>query len=312
LRNAFFSMPTRDEAEEIAQRHHDRHGVPGHLLSIDCSHLRWKNCPKQWAGQYKGAKLGGPTIVLEAAVDYDTYFWHAVFGFPGTQNDLIVWDQSPLLKAMENGHFSMFVDPTEEFIIGGQSFDKFWFLVDGIYPEISRFVKTISAPNSKEEEHFIKWQEGVRKDIERAFGIIQSKFRWLVRPIELWDQEGIERVVIGCIMLHNMMVRYRQSQGVREDYINYAIDEATRHQLDVEINHSKVNDSVLIELGLLTAEDGLIASPGGSAGRRIDDDFHFHTISALYNEQTAQLHNTEAHFKLKEAIVRELSSPTAI
>ncbi len=34
-------------------------------LSLDCCHIRWKNCQVAWPGQFEG-KEGEPTIVLEA------------------------------------------------------------------------------------------------------------------------------------------------------------------------------------------------------------------------------------------------------
>ena len=58
--------------------------------------------------------------------------------------------------------------------------------VDGIYPDIVRFVKTLSEPLTNLEKAFAAWQEGARKDIERAFGVLQRKFHFLVNSIELW------------------------------------------------------------------------------------------------------------------------------
>jgi hypothetical protein len=39
-----------------------------------------------------------------------------------------------------------------------------WFLTDGIYPELSWFVKTISEPVNKWEALYSIWQEAKRKD----------------------------------------------------------------------------------------------------------------------------------------------------
>ena len=52
-----------------------------------------------------------------------------------------------------------------------------WFLVDGIYPELARFVKTVSEPMSPATRSYTKWQEGSRKSIERAFGVFGRKFQ---------------------------------------------------------------------------------------------------------------------------------------
>ena len=68
-----------------------------------------------------------------------------------------------------------------------------WFLVDGIYPELARFVKTISEPMSPQARTFAKWQEAARKAIERAFGVFQRKFQIAVRKIEQWYVEDIKK-----------------------------------------------------------------------------------------------------------------------
>ena len=82
-------------------------------------------------------------------------------------------------------------------------------MVDGIYPELARFVKTIEEPSDSKALAFAKWQEASRKDIERAFGVSQPKFHVLVRKIEMWYLGDIACVVNTCIVLHNMMVSHR-------------------------------------------------------------------------------------------------------
>jgi hypothetical protein len=46
----------------------------------------------------RGESMTNPSIVLEAVVDRNLCMWHASFGTPGTQNDIHIWDQLPLLK----------------------------------------------------------------------------------------------------------------------------------------------------------------------------------------------------------------------
>lgn len=88
-------------------------------------------------------------------------------------------------------------------------FQRLWLAVDGIYHELSRFVKTIEEPLDRKSTSYAQWQEGARKDIERAFGVLQRKFQVLVRKIELWYVGDIDAVVNTTIMLHNMMVAQR-------------------------------------------------------------------------------------------------------
>ena len=66
------------------------------------------------------------------------------------------------------------------FMIGEESFDKVFLLVDGIYPKYNRFAKTVSFPITAEEKKYASWlargcQEGHRESlwcVERAVASI--------------------------------------------------------------------------------------------------------------------------------------------
>ena len=105
-----------------------------------------------------------------------------------------------------------------------------YFLVDGIYPKWSVFVSTISEtePHSK-EAYFATCQEAVRKDIERAFGVLVARFEILQKPMLMWSAEKIALVVDACIILHNMIVVERRSEYVSNDYL---VDNLERQQQD--------------------------------------------------------------------------------
>ena len=96
----YLRSPTVRDLELILQENAKR-GFPGMIGSIDCYNWRWKNCPKAWQGSFKGKK--GTSIVLEAAVSYDLWFWHAFFGLPGALNDINVVHRSHLLHSIVSG-----------------------------------------------------------------------------------------------------------------------------------------------------------------------------------------------------------------
>ena len=65
---------------------------------------------------------------------------------------------------------------------------------------------------------FTAWQEACRKDIERAFGVFQSKFQIIARPIHLIKLTRIANKVATCIILHNMCVSDRVMKDPRAYY----------------------------------------------------------------------------------------------
>ena len=195
----FLRPPNSDDLYRLLNRGH-RRGFPGMIGSIDCMHWEWKNCPTGWAGAYSGRK-GRPTIILEAVASYDTHIWHAFFGTPGAQNDLNVLGASNVFERVIGG-----TAPEVRFEVNNKRYTNGYYLADGIYPRWSTFVKPISNPRTEQEKHFCKKQEAYRKDVERCFGILQSRWAILRHGARLFKLEDLKAIMISCIILHNMIV----------------------------------------------------------------------------------------------------------
>ena len=186
------------------------------LGSLDVSHVPWKNCPKMWHGQLRG-KSKRSTVALEAIVDYNLYFWHASFSYPGSLNDLNVLNVSSLVqKFTQNGLLS---DVEDEFVpdnVGKDSFHHLFYLVDGIYPPWARFLKTVQVPLDSKEVTFSKWQEGARKDIERACAQLQGAFPVVHNPMRAMSLKRVSNIVIICIIWHNMRIEEYISTNTKQ------------------------------------------------------------------------------------------------
>lgn len=136
---------TKSDAKRVVKMHKEQHGVDGMVSSLDVMHIPWRNCPMEEKGQHEG-KDGAPTLALEAASDYNLWIWHHFFGTPGACNDINIWERSPLLQSFIDGSFA---ELDFQYFIDGQLFTMLYFLVDGIYPQLARFVQTILVPLTK-------------------------------------------------------------------------------------------------------------------------------------------------------------------
>ncbi|XP_020272553.1 uncharacterized protein LOC109847733 [Asparagus officinalis] len=141
-------------------------GFPGMIGSIDCMHWEWKNCPTAWEGQFTGGDKGTTTIILEAVGN----------------------------------------TPRVNFFVNQRPYNMAYYLADGIYPSYPTFVKSIKLPQSKPDKLFAQYQEGCRKDIERAFGVLQARFKIIREPARMWDIADLAIIMRSCIILHNMIV----------------------------------------------------------------------------------------------------------
>ena len=86
---------------------------------------------------FQGSFLGKEkfaTIVLEAVADNNLWFWHAAFGFAGSCNDINFPDVSPLHTHFSDGsHTKIDFDDS----VGDCKFNKLFYLVDGIYHQLT-------------------------------------------------------------------------------------------------------------------------------------------------------------------------------
>lgn len=196
----YLRPPTSDELEKILQENEAR-GFPGMIGSIDCMHWQWKNCPKGWAGMFINGFKGKPTMILEAVASRDLRIWHAFFGNAGSQNDIQVLNKSPLFIHAIKGEA-----PRVSYTVNGTQYDTGYYLADGIYPEWAAFVKTIRKPQTEKHKLYAQRQEGARKDVECAFGVLQSRFDIVNRPARLWKRNDVVNIMQACVILHNMIV----------------------------------------------------------------------------------------------------------
>jgi hypothetical protein len=184
--------------------------------ALDCAHITVFRLSKRLHGQFKSGRNKWTSRQLEAWSSNDLYIHHAYFGSPGAMNDLNVMHNSPIFDSLTSGNL---VYP--KFTINGHDCHLPYLVVDGIYPPRANMVKTISYPKTDKEKHFAKRQESIRKMIERAFGVLRMKFR-ILQNLCLWDSDAednfkVHNVVLACIILHNMVIRFEGGYNSYED-----------------------------------------------------------------------------------------------
>ena len=195
----YLRSPNEDDTARLLAIGESR-GFPGMLGSIDCMHWRWKNCPSAWQGMYTG-HVHEPTIILEAVADKDLWIWHAFFGMPGSHNDINVLHRSSLFARLAEGQA-----PEVNYTINNNEYTMGYYLADGIYPSWATFVKTIPEPQGNKKKYFAAAQEACRKDVERAFGVLQARFAIVRGPARFWDEDTLGQIMRACVIMHNMIV----------------------------------------------------------------------------------------------------------
>ncbi|XP_021716924.1 uncharacterized protein LOC110684798 [Chenopodium quinoa] len=182
----------------------EERGFPGIIGSVDCMHWEWKNCMTAWKGQYQGRK-GVAILILEAIADRDLWIWLLSSGY-----DLNVLHRSVVFEDVLEGR-----TPPVSFVVNGHQYNKGYYLIDGIYPKWATFVKSVTSPQTQDYKLFAQHQEAARKDVKRAFGVLQSRFAIIRKPSLAWDVQILHKIMLSCIILHNMIV-----EDERDMYLN--------------------------------------------------------------------------------------------
>jgi Plant transposon protein len=311
LRSRFLRAMTRADARRVSDLHYNCYRVEGMIGSFDCMHAYWKNCPMAYWPVYAG-KEGKASLVLEAVADHNLFFWHAAFGFPGTHNDINILDQSPLWKSMLDGSFHRDFD--FHFWINGQRFVNLFLLADGIYLSSGRFCKTFTQPIGEEKKKYAVWQEATRKDIERAFGVLQRKFQIMKKLIEQWFIEDICDMMYTCLILHNWMVTDRVSQNEEEHEDLYeAVDPAAAinqpeddQESDAELDGMWADDAHFerleqrLDAALNHETPAMIAARTRLEARK---KMYKLVLTKKAHYRFARLYDENEHKRLREAII---------
>ncbi|KAD4586592.1 hypothetical protein E3N88_24193 [Mikania micrantha] len=150
--------------------------------------LGMRQLPNSMARSIPTRRPSRQSFMLEAVASQDLWIWHAFFGASGSNNDINVLNQSPIYNDLIEG-----MAPGQLFICNDTTYKYGYYLVDGIYPQWATFVKSFTTRQTEDDRrlYFQNRQEGARKDIERAFGVLKQKWHMIQHPARAWKPSRI-------------------------------------------------------------------------------------------------------------------------
>ncbi|XP_010424794.1 PREDICTED: uncharacterized protein LOC104709959 [Camelina sativa] len=81
------------------------------------------------------------------------------------------------------------IAPKVKFFVNGRAYHMAYYLTDDIYPNWATFIQSIPMPQDPKSSLFATSQEGTRKDVERAFGVLQARFAIVRNPALVHDKK---------------------------------------------------------------------------------------------------------------------------
>ena len=137
-------------------------------------------------------------------------------------------ERSHVFNELAEGHA-----PAVHYSINDHDYTMRYYLTDGIYPKWATFVKTISAPQGQMYKLFAATQETCRKDVKRAFGVLQARFAIVRGLARFFHLETLQKIMKACIILHNMIVEDERDDNEMVDLDYEQIDGVDNPPLQV-------------------------------------------------------------------------------
>ena len=190
-------------------------GFPACIGAIDGSQIKIK-APPQNENIYVGRKTDGHYLNVQFVCDSKLKFLDTVIKWPGSVNDSTIWDMCGLKESLQ------------EFLEAHPRSYKGWLIGDSGYDQRRNLMTPFEEPQNKPEEAYNIAHKKCRCSIERAIGVLKSRFRCLCKQTGgciQFDIDVICQIIASCVVLHNYC---------RDRNIEYPIDENIQRDLQDE------------------------------------------------------------------------------
>nr|GEY74889.1 protein ALP1-like [Tanacetum cinerariifolium] len=107
------------------------------------------------------------------------------------------------------------------YVVNGVEYRNGYYLADGVYPELASFVKSFTVATDPNHMYFKQRQESARKDVERAFGVLQGCWGLIQQPARAYEVNTLRRIMYVGIIMHNMILEDQNMSIVDLNHVYY-------------------------------------------------------------------------------------------
>jgi len=213
FKDVFITLPQPQQLKNMMEVYAAM-GFPGCVGSVDCTHIRWWNCPRKRQNLCRG-KEGFPTLAFQVLVDPSRRIQFVSKSFFGSLNDKNICDVDKFIYNNNGGMLN--ASGTARLLYKDVIYDIFnkdgevitlrggYFISDGGYPLLSIFVNPHCKRHDRAAVIWSEFLESIRKDVECCFGILKSRFRMFMYGVRLHEKIDVEKAFHTACILHNML-----------------------------------------------------------------------------------------------------------
>ncbi|XP_049312592.1 putative nuclease HARBI1 isoform X2 [Bactrocera dorsalis] len=213
-------FPSSTEEENIVRTgFFTKYGIKSTIGAIDCTHVAIiapaSNNIERPLGLYLNRK-GFYSINVEAVCDHRLCFTFLNAKFPGATHDSGIWATSDLREHLIRQHTNDSVGHRRES----------WLIGDQGYPLEPWLLTPVGNPSTSQERKYNKLHCTARNCVERAFGVLKSRFRCLLKHRVLhYSHETSALIISSCVILHNIITK----AGITMHAVDNEVEEDSDH-----------------------------------------------------------------------------------
>ena len=181
--DTYVYVPDGEEMDRVVEDY-TRMGFPGCVGSMDVTHIMWKQCPSTLRHVCTG-RYHCPTVAFQMVCDHTRRIHHVSRPFYGATNDITITynDSYPRDVMFGNVHAGR-IFSTYDREGGLTNWSGAYLICDGGYPKCVCFVDPALTDYEYHTVVWAEWLKSVRKDVERLFGALKQRFRWLSHAVK--------------------------------------------------------------------------------------------------------------------------------
>jgi hypothetical protein len=213
-RAEYIYLPDNEEATNIALRFEQATGYPQAFAAIDGTHIAITP-PENGLRDFVNRKYYA-SYNCQAICDDRYIFRDVCVKHPGSNHDAAVFRNSSLFREMDNL-------PKHDRVLNGVVV-PLHIIADPAYPMLPNLIKPYAGKSSTLEpfkQSFNVYHASARNCIEVAFGRLKSRWRRLIKKMEM-QVNTAPIYIVACFVLHNICER--STIASYKDSWNYQAD----------------------------------------------------------------------------------------
>lgn len=217
------------ERHIIKRKFFAKHGIPGVIGCIDCTHVAIIKPAEQEEACFNTKHFY--SLNVQAICDVDCYFTHACVQYGGATHDSFIFHNTPIRPHLES-----------------LSEETTYLLGDSGYPQrVYMMTPVNNAVEDTPEGRYNIAHKRAHCTIERAFRILKSRWRCLLSTKQLhYSPEVAGKIIIACFVLHNMCIR----AGLEDEHLSNEEEQAEASRQPVAASAHYISASPASRKGL--------------------------------------------------------------